>query len=141
MIRLLCPEDIETTASIWLDAAIKSHHFISEEYWVSQQQNMRDIYLTHSESWVYEDSRGILGFVSYHKGSIPAIFVEPYSQSRGIGTQLLEVLKSKYSELDLCVYLNNDKARQFYLRHGFRDWGQSLCEYTGYKKVDMYWQR
>lgn len=141
MIRLLRSQDLETAVSIWFNASIKAHHFIEEEFWASQKKNMHDIYLPNSESWVYEDQGRILGFISYYEGTIPAIFVDPSSQSLGIGTKLLNMLKSKYHNLSLTVYAQNDKTHQFYLRHGFHDAGQCHCEHTNQEQFEMTWTR
>lgn len=141
MIRSLRSEDLDNAVYIWFSASIKAHNFISEEYWSSQKKNMRDMYLPNCESWVYESAGNVLGFVSYYEGSIPAIFVDPKSQSCGIGTQLLNHLKDKYSELTLTVYSENEKTHQFYLHHGFIDVGKCICEYTGKEQFEMCWAK
>ena len=140
MIRLLQTKDLDDAVNIWFDASIKAHDFISPEFWVSQKQNMRDLYLPNSESWVYEDDGQILGFISYYEGTIPAIFVDPKSQSKGVGTQLLEKLKGKYPKLTLTVYSENLKTHQFYIRQGFVDVGKCLCEHTGHEQFEMCWE-
>lgn len=139
MIRPLRADDLDVAVSIWLAASIKTHHFISEEFWLSQQQNMRDLYLPNSESWVYEENGRILGFISYYEGSIPAIFVEPSSQSIGIGSQLLEMLKIKYKKLTLSVFAENLSAYKFYIHHGFINTRKCICEHTGHEQFEMYW--
>ncbi|TRX55682.1 N-acetyltransferase [Thalassomonas sp. M1454] len=141
MIRTLRTEDLDDAVGIWLNASIKAHNFISQDFWVSQHQNMRDLYLPNSESWVYEDDGRILGFISYYEGTIPAIFVDPKSQSKGVGTQLLEKLKDKYQNLTLTVYSENHKTHQFYIRQGFTDVGKCICEHTGHEQHEMRWVR
>jgi putative acetyltransferase len=140
MIRPLCAEDLNATVSIWYSASIKAHNFIPEEYWYSQKDNMRNLYLPNCESWVYEVDNRILGFISYFEGSIPAIFVAPKAQSQGVGTQLLQFLKQKYNKLRLTVYKENEKTHQFYIRQGFIDGEESICEHTGHKQIAMYWE-
>lgn len=141
MIRPLRKDDLDNAVSIWFAASIKAHDFISEEYWSSQKKNMREMYLPNCESWVYESAGSILGFVSYYEGSIPAIFVDPESQSCGIGTQLLNYLKGKYSELTLTVYSENEKTHEFYLHHGFIDVDKCICEHTGKEQFVMRWSK
>lgn len=140
MIRPLNPEDIDDAVSIWYLASIKAHHFITEEFWSSQKQSMRDMYLPNCESYVYEMNNRIVGFISYYDGSIPAIFVDPNVQSQGVGTQLLNHLKQKYKKLTLTVYCENDKTHQFYLRHDFVDIKESICQHTGHNQFEMHWQ-
>ncbi|WP_372882159.1 N-acetyltransferase [Psychromonas sp.] len=139
MIRSLRLEDLDIAVSIWFSASIKAHDFISEEYWSSQKQNMRELYLPNCESWVYESAGNVLGFISYYEGSIPAIFVDPKSQSQGIGTQLLDHLKNNYSKLALTVYAENEKTHQFYIHQGFSDVGRCTCEHTGHEQFKMCW--
>ncbi len=139
MIRPLCAEDLNTAVSIWYSASVKAHDFISEEFWRSQKTNMRDRYLPNCETWVYENDHSILGFISYYHGDIPAIFVSPSAQSQGIGAQLLNFLKGKYSELSLTVYSQNQKSHQFYLHQGFTAVEESLCPHTGHPQITMHW--
>lgn len=141
MIRTLRSDDLDKAVSIWFAASIKAHDFISEEFWSSQKQNMRDLYLPNCESWVYESEGDILGFISYYEGDIPAIFVDPKSQSNGVGTQLLNHIKDKYSTLTLTVYAENERTHQFYLHHGFIDVGHCVCEHTGKDQIEMSWAK
>ena len=141
MIRPLCAEDLDTAVSIWYSASIKAHDFIPEEFWSSQKQNMRDLYLPNCKSWVYEKDNCILGFISYYEGDMPAIFVDPASQSQGVGTKLLEHLKQRYDMLTLTVYAENEKTHQFYIRHGFTDIGKNTCEHTGHEQYAMIWKK
>ncbi len=141
MIRTLRPEDLDDAVSIWFSASIKAHDFIPEEFWSSQKQSMRDMYLPNCESWVYESGGKVVGFVSYYEGSIPAIFVDPKSQSRGVGTQLLNHLKDKYNKLTLTVYTENVTTHQFYLHHGFIDVGTCICEHTAKEQLEMCWTK
>jgi putative acetyltransferase len=140
MIRKLRTEDIDNAVSIWFEASIKAHNFISEEFWSSQKQNMRELYLPNCESWVYESEGKLIGFVSYYEGSIPAIFVDPDCQSRGVGTQLLNHVKSMYNKLTLTVYVDNESTYRFYQHHGFIDLDKCICEHTGKQQMEMCWE-
>ena len=53
------------------------------------------------------------------------VFVKAGKQGKGIGTALLAQLKRELAKLDIrridtSVHLQNDEARRFYLRHGFK---------------------
>lgn len=141
MIRTLREEDLDGAVSIWYLASIQAHSFISEEYWLSQKTNMRNLYLPNCESWVYEVDGRVLGFISYHEGEIPAIFVDPESQSQGVGTKLLTHLQKRYSKLTLNVYAENEKTHQFYIRHGFYGACNSVCQHTGHEQFEMCWNK
>ncbi len=140
MIRPLCAEDLNTAVSIWYSASVKAHHFISEDFWSSQKNNMRDLYLPNCETWVYEIDHSIVGFISYYQGEIPAIFVTPHAQSHGVGTALLNFLKQKYNDLSLTVYKQNKNSLQFYLHNGFTTVEESICPHTGHLQIVMHWK-
>lgn len=139
MIRKLCAEDLNEVVSIWYASSVKAHDFISEEFWFKQKTPMRDVYLPSSETWVYEADKQILGFVSYYQGFIPALFVSPNAQSKGLGRELLSILKESYSQLNLAVYAENSRAHSFYMRQGFKEVERKPCEHTGHEEIIMVW--
>ena len=139
MIRKLCAEDINEVVSIWYSASVKAHDFIAEEFWHSQKEPMRDVYIPNSETWVYHLEDRISGFISYYQGFIPALFVSPSDQSNGIGTELLTTLKQHYNQLSLTVYAENTQAHSFYIRQGFIELERKLCEHTGHEEILMSW--
>ena len=140
MIREMEAKDLDKAVSIWYLASVQAHGFVSETYWASQKQDMRYRYLPHCESWVYEEKGEILGFISYKDTCMPAIFVAPEAQSKGIGSQLLNLLQQRYPRLNLTVYAENEKTHEFYIRHGFIDLKKSLCEHTGQPQYAMCWE-
>ncbi|BBU03840.1 hypothetical protein WP9W18E04_11790 [Aeromonas veronii] len=101
---------------------------------------MRDIYLPASKSWVYEENGQLLGFISWYQGSVAALFISPGYQSHGLGRRLLEHLKAHYDRLELTVYAENERARSFYCRNGFKEGEQQLCEHSGRPELVMLWQ-
>ena len=54
MIRQYKLEDIEQILDIWLQASIKAHSFVAQEFWESQVSNMRNIYVPASKNYVFE---------------------------------------------------------------------------------------
>ena len=74
MIRKCEHTDIETILEIWLSASIRSHDFIDAEFWVSQVDNMRDVYLPVSETYVYEQKGTVIGFYALYENTLAAIF-------------------------------------------------------------------
>ncbi len=45
MIRKLRESDLSAVMEIWLDTNIKSHNFVSKEYWTSNYEIVKDIIL------------------------------------------------------------------------------------------------
>ncbi|NMR77527.1 GNAT family N-acetyltransferase, partial [Vibrio alginolyticus] len=52
MIRKYNENDMGSVLEIWLNASVKAHDFISAEFWESQLENMRNIYIPASETYV-----------------------------------------------------------------------------------------
>lgn len=45
MIRKYNKNDLDSVLEIWLNASIKAHDFILAEFWESQVESMRNIYI------------------------------------------------------------------------------------------------
>jgi GNAT superfamily N-acetyltransferase len=50
---------------------------------------------------------------------IEQLYVHPTWNSRGLGSQMLELAKREHTRLDLWTFRSNAGARRFYERHGF----------------------
>jgi putative acetyltransferase len=137
MIRESTDDDMDEILAIWLDASIKAHDFIDAEYWRSQLDNMRNIYLPASETYVYEGRGELMGFYSLVEDRLAALFVSPAHQGRGIGTALLSHAKALRRQLSLSVYEENVAGYSFYLSRGFVVVSEQLDEHTGHKEYTM----
>ncbi|MUJ30197.1 N-acetyltransferase [Aliivibrio fischeri] len=137
MIRQYTSQDINSVLDIWLNSSIKAHDFVSAEFWVSQVDNMRDIYIPASKTFVVELDSKIVGFYSLYENMLAAIFVSPECQGKGIGKQLIAHAKEKCPVLDLNVYIENVASYQFYLSQGFTVVGEQVCEHTGRMEYTM----
>ena len=124
MIRNYIESDIDDIINIWLEASIQSHDFIDTSYWHSKIQDMRNIYIPASKSFVYTEGGATTAFVSLVDNYIAAIFVKPSQQRKGIGKLLIDFIKSQYANLTLKVYSKNVGAVKFYLANGFN----IICE-------------
>ena len=43
MIRKFKEDDLNTVMQIWFDTNIKTHHFISRQYWIDNYEMIKDI--------------------------------------------------------------------------------------------------
>jgi GNAT superfamily N-acetyltransferase len=78
-------------------------------------------FLDRWPTWLAENDGRVVGFICLGGDVVEQLYVEPGEQSRGIGTALLELAKGQSPErLELWVFQQNDGARRFYERHGFR---------------------
>lgn len=103
MIRELRKVDINKVAEIWLDTNIKTHFFISAQYWKSNFELVKEL-LLQATVYVYEDKQEIQGFIGLSNEYIEGIFVSAEMQSQGIGKILLNYVKGKRNKLILNVY-------------------------------------
>ena len=118
MIRKLKNIDINRVADIWLKTNLKAHYFISEQYWTSNYELVKEM-MSQAEVYVYEDDKMIQGFVGLSNEYIEGIFVSDEMQSCGIGKLLLDYTKNKKVRLRLNVYQKNTRALSFYQREEF----------------------
>lgn len=139
MIREYSKKDLDSVLKIWLDASVKAHDFVSAEFWESQVEHMRNIYIPASEVYVYEIESKLVGFYALHDNNLAAIFVCPELQGKGIGKQLLNHAKAQREVLSLCVYKENLATYQFYLSQGFIVASEKLDEHTGHSEYAMSW--
>lgn len=140
MIRELRKVDINKVAEIWLDTNIKTHYFISAQYWKSNFELVKE-FLLQATVYVYEDKQEIQGFIGLSNEYIEGIFVSAEMQSQGIGKILLNYVKGKRNKLILNVYQKNTRAISFYQREGFEIQYSGLDEATGEKDYVMAWQQ
>ena len=60
MIRKLLNGDIDRVADIWLKTNLKAHYFISNQYWKSNYELVKEM-LSQSEVYVFEADKMIQG--------------------------------------------------------------------------------
>lgn len=140
MIRKLRESDLSAVMKIWLDTNIKSHNFVSKEYWTSNYEMVKEI-LPKSEIYVYEedDTNLIDGFIGLLDSYLAELFVKDTAQSKGIGKQLLDYAKSIKSEMTLSVYQKNIRAIHFYQREQFQIQSENIDDNTNEKEFIMIW--
>jgi GNAT superfamily N-acetyltransferase len=77
--------------------------------------------VAQQETWVAEADGAVAGFGALTPAMLEHLYVHPDRQRRGIGTLLLEQAKRRRPEgLRLWLFQQNEGARRFYERHGFR---------------------
>ena len=139
MIRKIQEGDIEEVLDIWLKASIIAHDFIDSSYRISELNNMRQMYIPNSETYVYENQHGICGFFSLQENRLAALFVKPNQQGHGIGAKLLKKAKELRKDLRLAVYKENSKSIFFYEKAGFWFVREQIDENTGHPELIMQW--
>lgn len=140
MIRKLQKADIKTVANIWLDTNIKTHNFISEQYWKDNFETVKEM-LSQAEVYIYKDKNKIQGFVGLDNKYIAGIFICSEMQSNGIGKQLINFVKGIKNQLSLNVYQKNIGAVKFYQRENFKIQYEDIDENTNEKEYFMTWKQ
>lgn len=137
MIRQFISNDMSRVLDIWLSASVQAHDFVEADFWRSQVESMRDIYIPSSEVYVYEQESGTVGFYALYEDKLAAIFVAPEHQGKGIGKSLIQHAKTKRKSMTLLVYKSNIASVKFYLSQGFSIVGEGIDENTGHAEYSM----
>ena len=142
MVRKFRKEDLSTVMQIWLDTNIQTHRFIAKEYWTGHYEMVKEM-LPQAEVYVYEEenTNQMEGFIGLTEDYIAGIFVRSEAQSKGIGTQLLDYVKSIRTGLYLSVYQKNIRVIDFYQREHFVIQSEHRDEDTEEKEFVMTWNR
>lgn len=129
MIRKLDNKDVNRIMEIWLESTIKAHSFIEKEYWQSNYNTVKYVYIPIAETYVYEENDVIKGFISIiDKEFIGALFVDNDYQGLGVGSKLINFVLNKYDTLSLAVYKENFKSVRFYKKMGFEILSEEINE-------------
>ncbi len=88
--------------------------------------------------FVYDDEF-VKGLISIDGVEVTELYVDPFFERKGIGGKLLDFVVSKYGCRELWVLDKNDKAKNFYLKHGFSETDQirEVPEAPGSKVYDI----
>ena len=125
---------------IWYKASVNAHHFIPVEFWKKNREKMANIYLPNSLTHVAFSDGKISGFVSMVDEYLAALFVKPELQGKGIGTNLLEYVKSSREHIQLRVFKKNVSGVYFYLKHNFVILSEDTNQETAEPEYLMEWK-
>ncbi len=140
MIRKFENNDINSIMQIWKNENIKSHNFISKEYWENNYDYVKEV-LPSAEIYVYIYEKNIVGFIGLNENYIEGIFVDTNNQCKGIGTALLNIAKKSRTTLTLNVYEKNKNAIKFYEKNGFSITSRNIDMNTNETEFMMIWKK
>lgn len=138
LIETISDLNLETISKIWLDSNLDTHDFIEKDYWLKNYPAVKNTFPT-AKIYVYYHNDEIVGFLGMIDNYIAGIFISKDFRSLGIGTQLLNEVQAAYSKLTLSVYQKNERACQFYLKHGFKVIKNELDLETNEIELFMEW--
>lgn len=120
MIRLMKKSETYDVMDLWLRTSNYSNSFIKADFWETHYDYIKQKYIDKKDTFVYLKDGKIVGFtVVGADNEIGGLFVDPAYQNEGIGTELINFLKSEYPCLTSDVYARNRKAFQFSVDLGF----------------------
>ncbi len=137
MIRKYTEKEIPKLLEIWEAAALIAHPFLSTEFHKMVKKAMRDMYLPNSDTWVFEESGNIIGFIAMLNNEIGGLFVDPNQQAKGIGTSLVNHMNQFHDTLEVEVFEENKIGKPFYEKHGFKVIKEYIMEETNQKVLRM----
>ncbi|MHA7270325.1 GNAT family N-acetyltransferase [Arthrobacter sp. HLT1-20] len=124
-------EDLEELTNVWRDSVEATHHFLPLDVIDRLEPVVRDDYLPNLRVQVAELNGCIVGFIGMQAQQIAMLFVADEARSMGIGSQLIDWAKERFTALTLDVNEQNPRAAVFYIRRGFTPRGRSETDAQG----------
>ena len=141
MIRKHKETDLEVILDVWYQASALAHPFFDPAFIEKVKKDMREIYIPDSETWVFEESGIVIGFISMLGNEIGGLFVMPNHHSKGIGTQLVNFIAEFHEELEVEVFKENKIGRAFYHKYGFKIIKEYIHQETNNRLLRMKFKR
>ena len=116
------PDDAQELVAMWRASfehgvGITDHHPLEDQLKFFLEQ-----VVPNNRVRVAKDHTIIVGFMASRSDSLSHLYVRVQNVGQGIGTQLLNLAKKESSgSLWLYTFAQNQNARRFYQKHGFRE--------------------
>ena len=139
-IERMKPSQTYEVMDLWLRTTIHSNSFVEENFWETHYDFVKEKYINGKENFVYIIDGKIVAFTGVTEDNrITGLCVDPEYQNKGIGTALINFLKSEYNMLHIPIYARNRKALAFATRTGFIIDGALRHEHNGEVMYTMLW--
>lgn len=102
-----------------------------------ERRAIAEKFLPVAESYVFERSGAVVGFISLLGNEVGGIFLAPQHQGQGIGRALMDVARDSRGHLELDVFETNQIGRAFYAAYGFVVVGERMDEATGQRVLQQ----
>lgn len=116
--RRATTEDYEKVLEIWERSVRKTHYFLEESdlmFYRSQIPN----YLSQVELLLWSDQEQVIGFSGHSEKDLDMLFLDPNYIGKRYGHLILTWLINHKQITKIDVNEQNEKAKDFYLSHGF----------------------
>ena len=136
-IRPYVDDDLKSVLHIWRAANAVAHPFLGKDFLNTEHENVRDVYLPASETWVAVVDGRVVGFVSLLGFQVGGLFLAPAWHGRRIGKALMDKAVAERGTLELDVFAANVIGRRFYDRYGFVDADDYIHPPTGQRVLRL----
>jgi putative acetyltransferase len=137
MIRKHEEKDLEDILNVWHTSSSMAHPFLKKSFVEKVKKDMRKMYIPNSETWVYLDDGVVIGFIGMQGNEIGGLFVLPSHHSKGVGTKLVDFMKTLHRELEVEVFVENSIGRSFYDKYGFQVISKDTHKESGHEVLRM----
>jgi len=131
VIRHYDPQDRDALLAVWAESAAVAHPFWTSAMFEQERRDIVNKYLPVAETYVFECTGAVVGFISLLGNEVGGIFVAPQFHGQGIGRALMDWARGSRDHLELEVFEANEIGRTFYAAYGFRVVGKRVDEATG----------
>jgi ribosomal protein S18 acetylase RimI-like enzyme len=129
------PADADAVAELWVALAEEQTAYGSRVDPAANRASVREAAAGHAvaDGLLVAREDGVVGFVMFHleddtngrRGVVENLYVRPAHRGRGVGSRLLANAEARLSDRDaefvsLAAMADNEAARRFYRRHGYR---------------------
>lgn len=128
---------------LWLRTTTHSNPFVETNFWEKYYDFVKDKYISiERDKFIYIEDDKVIAFACVTADNmIAGLFVDPDYQNRGIGTEIINFLKSEYPILHIEVYARNRKALAFATKMGFVIDGAIRHEHNNEVMYTMLWNK
>jgi GNAT superfamily N-acetyltransferase len=121
-IRRAVASDAESVADLYLASFGATYTFPLAHTEAEVRDWVRDHVVPELETWVAHVGAAILGFAALSDAMLEHLYVHPDHTGRGVGSTLLRRAQARRpAGLELWTFQANERARRFYVSHGFRE--------------------
>ena len=116
--KIATPKDYDKVLEIWERSVRATHHFLSEEDLFVFKEQIPN-YLSQVELILWLDDESIIGFSGTSDDNLDMLFLDPHFIGKRYGHHIITWLITHKEINQIDVNEANEKAKTFYLNHGF----------------------
>ncbi|MGX7025704.1 GNAT family N-acetyltransferase [Vagococcus hydrophili] len=128
--KIATPSDYEMILKIWKLSVKATHHFLSDEDRLFYKEQIPK-FLDAVELSLWFDEEQLIGFSGGNGYELDMLFLDPKFIGKGYGHSILTWLIENKNISFIDVNKQNETAKDFYLKHGFKVESESQTDGFG----------